>query len=111
VLKAKIRLGGVEYVVSPIPPSLAPLQSYIDKVMNYTPSSYEEAAKLSGELEKATAKLLAATVTPQPSPDQASQIFKAVQELTVKTLKDAQFFRESPKLDSQQSGVDGVTVA
>ena len=107
-MKTKINVDGVEYTVTPIPPSLAPVQILVDKLMSKTPENFEDAMKISEELGKATAKLLSATVTPQPTPEAAIEVFKATQAFTIKTIKEAQFFRNPAGPDGQQSGVNGT---
>jgi len=101
----KKTVEGVEYEVSPVPPSHAPYQSLIDSLLKKESKSAEDATKDSGELEKCIDKVLVVTVNPMPPKKHQLMLYNVVNNETRRIMREAGLFRSQPKRDSKKSGV------
>jgi hypothetical protein len=101
----KKTVEGVEYEVSPVPPSHAPYQSLIDSLLTKESKNAEEAIKDSEELEKCIDKVLAVTVDPLPPKKHQLILYNAVNNETRRVMREAGLFRSQPKRDSKKNSV------
>jgi hypothetical protein len=101
----KKTVEGVEYEVSPVPPSYAPYQSLIDSLLQKDLKSAEEAIKDSEELEKCIDKVLVVTVNPVPPKKHQLVLYNVVNNETRRVMREAGLFRSQPKRDSKKNSV------
>jgi hypothetical protein len=100
----KKTVEGVEYEVSPVPPSHAPFQSLIDSLLKKESKDVEEAGKDSEELEKCIDKVLVVTVNPMPPKKHQLVLYNVVNAETRRVMREAGLFRSQPKRDPEKSG-------
>jgi len=101
----KKTVEGVEYEVSPVPPSHAPFQSLIDSLLKKESKDVEEAGKDSEELEKCIDKVLVVTVNPMPPKKHQLVLYNVVNNETRRVMREAGLFRSQPKRDSKKNSV------
>ena len=101
----KKTVEGVEYEVSPVPPSHAPFQSLIDSLLKKESKDVEEAGKDSEELEKCIDKVLVVTVNPMPAKKHQLVLYNVVNNETRRVMREAGLFRSQPKRDSKKNSV------
>ena len=101
----KKTVEGVEYEVSPVPPSHAPYQSLIDSLLKKESKNAEEATKDSEELEKCIDKVLAVTVDPLPPRKHQLALYNVVNNETRRVMREAGLFRSKTERGPEKSGV------
>jgi len=104
----KKQIHGVEYEIKPIPPHLSPYSTRISELLQKKPQNVQEADVASDEIAACLGKLLAGTVNPVPPKEHQWQLFKILNDLTTKTLKDAGFFRKPKGSNTTKSGPPGA---
>lgn len=104
-------IDGTEYTINPIPPYLTPSMMLYSRLAKKEAQTVEEAEKTEAEMKAIVDKVLNASVWPAPAKGHASELFKAVNNLTAKVMNnlDMEFFPEEQKVQGSQkrSDVDG----
>ncbi|MDH5788096.1 MAG: hypothetical protein OEZ40_07395 [Candidatus Bathyarchaeota archaeon] len=90
----KLKVENFQYELIPIPPHLAPYNTYVAHLLQQLPKNCEEAKRVSDEMSKALDALFAGTVKPQPEKKHYIQVFNALNDLTKKVMEDAGLFRQ-----------------
>lgn len=99
----EMKIENVAYILKTIPPHLAPFLTRVGELMIKKPENFEESEKISQELEKSLKKLFDACVKPEPESTHQYALFKALNDMTIKTMKDAGFFRKTRKSNAEES--------
>ena len=92
----KVKIGTVEYTVSPIPPRLAPHNALYSELLQRKAATTEEAEEIGKTIGELSTILLKATVQPMPVEEHYIMLFNAVTEVTNRALSQS-FFPAAPK--------------
>jgi len=93
--KVKKKIGDTEYTIIPIPPHLSPYNSRISELLQKKTQNLQETKETSQELEECMKILLSGTVKPQPLPEDQTEVYNALIDLTNEVISKAQFFRKN----------------
>lgn len=79
---AKLKVDGIEYTISPLPPYLAPyINSYIN-LSTKIPKDIAEANSFSEQLKQILKKIFEESATPIPSKEHELKVFTEINRLT-----------------------------
>jgi hypothetical protein len=104
----KVKIGNNEYIITPLPPRLAPHNAFYSELLQRKPSSVQEAEEIGASIKELTELVLKATVTPTPPEEHYTQLYNAVTELTNKVLSQS-FFPTASKQGSVLSSPNKQT--
>ena len=100
---ASIQINGTDYALQPIPPHLSPFNHIVGKLLKEDPKTFDEAARISAELDKSLGKLLQECASPTPKREHQLAVFNAIISLTSETINDAEKFRKHGRSDTAKS--------
>jgi len=101
-----IQIDGVNYALQPIPPHLSPFNHIIGKLLKEDPKTFDDAARISAEIEKSLGKLLQECASPTPKKEHQLAVFNAIISLTNETINDAEKFRKHGRSNTAKSSRD-----